>query len=84
MKYVSLAKPGDIACCVNGHELYRVTSDIVPTSVMQSAMFDPIGYAPKPEPRKQIEVCHLCGTPWVTAGPGGGYVFCNLKRKLEI
>ena len=83
MKYANLAKANDIARCVNGHDLYRITSAIVPQSVMQASMFEPIGEAPKPIYGKLIEPCHICGLPWITAGPGGGSVFCNLKRKFE-
>lgn len=83
MKYVNLAKPGDIACCVNGHELYRVLETIVPQSIMQSAIFEPIGEAPKPVYGKTIEPCNVCRMPWVAIKPTGGYVFCNLKRKFE-
>jgi len=84
VKYASSARAGDIARCINGHDLYRLLADVVPGSVMQSSMFEPIGDTPKPQYGQQIERCHICGTPWVTSGPGGGWVFCNLRRQIEI
>jgi hypothetical protein len=81
-KYVPDARAGDIIRCVNGHELYRLLADIVPGSKIESSNFDPIGDTSKPEYRKTIEPCHICGMPWITTGVGGGYVLCNVKKKL--
>jgi len=82
-KYVSSGQTGDIARCVNGHDLYRLLADVMPASVMESDKFETIGEAPKPEYGKPVARCHVCGTPWITKGPGGGWVFCNIQRRFE-
>ena len=92
MKYVSTGRAGDIAKCVNGHQLYRLLADVVSGTAIQSSMFEPIGDAPKPAPGQQIKPCHICGMPWIVANPGGGgigyiggsgYAFADLQRKFE-
>ena len=83
MKYVSSGRAGDIAKCVNGHELYRLAHDIVLESVVPQNSFDPIGDTPQPVPGETIQKCHVCGMPWLVTNPFGGYAFCNLGRKFE-
>jgi hypothetical protein len=83
MRYVSSGRAGDIAKCVNGHELYRLVHDVVAQAVVYPPSFDPIGDAPKPVPREKIGPCHICGMPWLVPNPSGGYAFCNLGRKFE-
>jgi hypothetical protein len=86
VKYVTTGRAGDIARCVNGHELYRLLSDVTCGTAIQSGQFEPIGDAPKPVPSGKIQPCHICGLPWiVVANPGalGGYAFADLKRKFE-
>ena len=82
-KYVSTGRAGDIARCVNGHDMYRLLADVTPGSVMDSSMFEPVGDAPKPEYGNPVARCHICGVPWVAPGPGGGWVFCNLRTRFE-
>ncbi len=82
MKYVTMAKVGDIAQCVNGHDLYRILTEITPGSAIQSDGFEPIDDAPIPQEGKPIEPCK-CGMPWITIGPNGGHVLCSVKRKFE-
>jgi len=63
--------------------MYRLLSDVAPGAVMESSMFEPVDDAPKPEYGKPVARCHVCDTPWITMGPGGGWVFCNLKPRFE-
>jgi hypothetical protein len=83
VKNTTQANPGDIIRCFNGHELYRLLGSVAPGMVMASKMFDPIGNTPKPVPGKMLAPCHVCGMPWVTQGPGGGWVLCNVKLRFE-
>ena len=83
-KYAPFARAGDIVKCLNGHNLYRLLSNITPGTIIESNVFEPIGDAPKPQMGKTIERCHICDMPWITKGISGGFVFCNVQKRLEI
>ena len=83
MKYTATANPGDIAQCLNGHDLYKVTRYISLGGTIDPSQFDPIGGAPVPQTGETIAPCHLCGMPWIASGTTGGLVMCSVKRKFE-
>lgn len=73
------AKTGDIVMCRNDHPLYELKGDVYASGIILSAMFKPIGNAQQPGPAVGIKNCHICGEPWITKGPNGGYLLCNVR-----